>query len=239
MDTPASTAQHGGVDAAKETVMDEITGPEPRRSSRASRWIGAAAAVGIGVTLGAAGIAAAAPDPSPSPSAGSKVAPGAPAPGGPGMPGMRHGHGMRGEGGPGGFGMRGAVHGEFTVPDGTGWRTVAMQRGAVTAVSSTSLTVKSKDGYTKTYVITATTLVNAARDGIGSIKTGDEVAVVATVKSGTATAVDVRDVSQIREQRKQFAPPGGPGGPGAPGPGGPAAPGGTPASPSSYDTQPA
>jgi hypothetical protein len=144
--------------------------------------------------------------------------------------GMRRGHGMgmRGEGGPGVLGMRGAVHGEFTVPDGTGWRTIAMQRGAVTDVSDTSLTVKSKDGYSRTYVITATTLVNAARDGIGSIKTGDEVGVMATVKDKTATAVDVRDISQIQSQRKDFGPP-----PGMMGK--PQAPGGTPASPSSYD----
>jgi hypothetical protein len=228
MEPAATAAQHEEVRAEEETVMDEIVGPEPRRSSRAARWIGGAAAVGIGITLGAAGIAAAASDPSPSPPAGT-VAPGQPGPppGGPGM-GMGRGHGMRGEGGPGLMGMRGAVHGEFTVPDGTGWRTIAMQRGAVTAVSSTSLSVKSKDGYTRTYVITATTLVNAARDGIGSIKTGDEVGVMATVKSGTATAVDVRDVSQIQKQRKDFGPP-----PGMMGK--PRAPGGTPASPSSYD----
>jgi len=204
--------------------MDEITGPAPRRSSRASRWIGGAAAVGIGVTLGAVGIAAAA-DPTPTPSAapnGQGAPPGPP----PGGPGMHHMRGPRG-GGPGEMGPRGAVHGEFVVPDGTGWRTVAMQRGAVTSVSSTSLSVKSKDGYTRTYVVTAKTLVNAARDGIGSIKTGDEVGVVATVKSGTATAVDVRDLTQLKVQRDTFGPP-----PGRPG--GPPAPGGTPASPSSY-----
>ena len=215
------------MDANDTTVMDEITGPEPRRSSRATRWLAAAGAVGIGITLGAAGIAAAEdPTPTPTQSGGAtsqQVPPGTP-PGGPGM--MRHGHG-RGPGGPGGAGPRGAVHGEFVVPDGTGWRTVAVQRGVVTAVSSTSLTVKSADGYTKTYVITADTMVNAARDGIGSIKSGEEVAVRATVKDGTATANDVRDLTLMKAHRKEFGPPP---------PGGPAAPGGTPASPSSYDT---
>jgi hypothetical protein len=227
MDTPGSVDQHGGVDAADKTVMDEITGPEPRSRSRATRWLTAAAAVGIGITLGAAGIAAAEdPTPTPAPSGGAttqQAPPDAP-PGGPGMMRRGHGKGMRGPGGPG---MHGAVHGQFVVPDGTGWRTVAVQRGVVTAVSSSSITVKSADGYTKTYVVTAETLVNAARDGIGSIKKDEEVAVMATVKDGTATATDIRDLTQIRAHHKEFGPPP---------PGGPA-PGGTPASPSSYDTE--
>ena len=208
--------------------MDEIAGPPSRPSTRTKHWVGGLAAVGIGVVLGAAGIAAAAPDPTQSPAPGQQGQNARPGPLPDGM-GMHRGHGKRGDEGPGGPGMRGAVHGEFVVPDGTGWRTVAMQRGEVTSVSSTALTVKSKDGYTKTYVITASTLVNAARDGIGSIKKGDQVAVVATVKSGTATAEDVRDLSTLRAHRDSFGPPPGP-------PGDPAAPGGTPASPSSYDT---
>ncbi|MDT7570945.1 MAG: hypothetical protein QOE05_1119 [Actinomycetota bacterium] len=203
--------------------VDVIGRPEPRHGSRRAQWLGGLAALGIGVTLGAAGIAAAADDPTPTPSpgAGAQVTPPGPPPGG---PGMHRGHG-RGPGGPGGPGLRGAVHGEFVVPDGTGWRTVAVQRGEVTSVSSTSLSVKSKDGYTKTYVVTPDTMVNAARDGIGSIKTGEDVAVVANVKGGTATAVDIRDLSQIKQHRKDFGPPGGP----------PNAPNGTPASPSSFD----
>ncbi|MDX6198055.1 MAG: hypothetical protein QOJ79_1206 [Actinomycetota bacterium] len=235
MDRTAADAQHEVVNAAEKPVTDEIAGPEPRSRSRAARWVGGIAAVGVGITLGAVGIAAAA-DPTPTPT---------PAPNGQGArpdahpdgPRGHHPRGPRGGGGPGELGPRGAVHGEFVVPDGTGWRTVAVQRGAVTAVSSTSLSVKSADGYTKTYVITATTLVNAARDGIGSVKTGHQVAVVATGKSGTATAVDVRDLTLLKAGRDMFGPP-----PGRPG--GPPAPGGTPASPSSYDdeggdTQPA
>ena len=212
--------------------MDVITGHEPARQSRTPRVLSALAAVGIGITLGAAGIAAAAddPTPTPTPSAGGNAQP-APS-GGPHGFGMRHGHGPRG--GPGGPGLRGAVHGEFVVPDGTGWKTVAMQRGEVTSVSSTAITVKSKDGYTKTYVVTADTMVNAARDGIGSIKKGEDVAVVAEVKSGTATAVDIRDLTQLKEHRRDFGPPPGGPGPGVPAPNG-TAPQGTPASPSSYD----
>jgi hypothetical protein len=120
------------------------------------------------------------------------------------------------------------------VPDGTGWRTVAVQRGVVTAVSSTSLTVKSKDGYSATYVVTAKTLVDAARDGIATVKKDENVAVVATVAGGTSTADEVRDLTKIQAQRKEWGPPPGGFGPGGARPGQPA-PGGTPASPSSYD----
>lgn len=212
--------------------MDEIVGHEPRRMSRPRR-VALAAAAGLGIALGAAGIAAAAgdstPSPSPSPGASTQSAP-APAPPG---PGMRHGYGDRARGG---VGPRGAVRGEYVVPEGTGWRTVAFQRGAVTAVSSTRLTVTSKDGYSKTYVLTPSTMVNAGRDGIGSVKTGEQVAVVATVKGGTATAVDVRDLTQLQAHRKELGP--------TPGNRRRTAPGGTPASPSSLDggggtTQPA
>lgn len=205
------------------SYMDDIAGHAPRRTSRPRRFAVAAAA-GLGIALGAAGIAAAAADPtaSPSPGPGTQGAPPASPPG----PGMRHGQGL-GERGRGGLGPRGAVHGEFVVPDGTGWRTVSVQRGVVTAVSGTSLTVKSKDGYTRTYALTPTTMVNAGRDGIGSVKKGEQVAVVANVKSGAATAVDVRDLTQLKAHRKELGPP--PGGRGR------KQPGGTPASPSSFD----
>jgi hypothetical protein len=208
------------VSASEETVVDVIGGPEPRRPSRRARWIGGVASVGIGVILGAAGIAAADPTPKPTPSGGanSQIAP-------PGGPGMHHGRGRGGHGPGEGLGGRGAVHGEFVVPDGTGWRTVAVQRGEVTAVSSTSLTVKSKDGYTKTYVLTAKTLVNAGRDGIATVKKGEEVAVAAIVKNGTATADHVRDLTQIKAHHKDLGRPGRD----------KQVPGGTPASPSSFD----
>jgi hypothetical protein len=206
--------------------VDEISGGwEPRRHRISTRRVGVAAAAGLGITLGAAGIAAAASSPTPSPSAGasSQATPPRAAP----QPGHRQGPGGR-LGRERGFGLMGAVHGEFVVPDGTGWRTVAVQRGVVTAVSSTSLTVTSKDGYAKTYVITAQTLVNAARDGIASVKKDENVAVMATVVGATATATDVRDLTKLKEQRRQWGPPPG----GRPGR---RAPAGTPASPSSYD----
>lgn len=90
--------------------------------------------------------------------------------------------------------MGGALHGEFVVPkDGGGYQTVATQRGEVTAVSKDSITVKSEDGYSRTYSLTEDTLVNAARDGIDDVKVGNTVQVTAVVADGKATASSVND----------------------------------------------
>jgi hypothetical protein len=103
----------------------------------------------------------------------------------------------------GGFGFAfggpfGAVHGQFVVPrSGGGYQTVDTQRGSVTAVSATSITVKSADGFTKTYRVVSSTNVDAQRDGIGSVKTGHQVAVTATVSGGTATAVSILDFNLL------------------------------------------
>jgi hypothetical protein len=98
-----------------------------------------------------------------------------------------------------GFGAPfGAVHGQFVVPKaGGGYQTIDTQRGSVTAVSSTSITIKSADGFTKTYQVVSSTNVDAQRDGIGSVKTGHQVAVAATVSGGTATAVRILDFTLL------------------------------------------
>jgi hypothetical protein len=107
------------------------------------------------------------------------------------------------QGRPGGFGSAfggpvGAVHGQFVVPkSGGGYQTVDTQRGSVTAVSATSITVKSADGFTKTYRVVSSTNVDAQRDGIGSVKAGHQVAVTATVSGGTATAVSILDFNLL------------------------------------------
>ena len=208
--------------------MDEISsGSAPQARPKRLRRVAAAAAVGIGLALGAAGIAGAADDPttSPSPGTGAKVVPG---PGADKLRGLSGGHG-HGPGGRHGFGpLGGALHGEFVVPDGSGgYRTVLTQRGVVTAVSTTSLTVKSEDGYSKTYVLNPSTVVVSGRDGIGTVENGESVAVMATEAGGTATATHVKDLTSLKEIRDKRGPKR------APGSG--TAPGGTPASPSSYD----
>jgi hypothetical protein len=107
------------------------------------------------------------------------------------------------QGRPGGLGfgfggLFGAVHGQFVVPkSGGGYQTIDTQRGSVTAVSATSITIKSADGYTKTYQVVSSTNVDAQRDGIGTVKTGHQVAVTATVSGSTATAVSILDFTLL------------------------------------------
>lgn len=188
----------------------------PRRS-RVGTGV-AVAAVGIGA-LGLVGTAyAATGSPSPTPSAGSE-SPGLTPPQGerPGAPGDRDGDGdrrgghMGGPGMGGGMGMRGAgmgIHGSFVAPkQGGGYQTIHTQRGVVTDVSSTSITVTSEDGYTKKYVVTADTVVNAQRDGIDSIKADDEVMVIGVEDGGDVTAVQIMDRTRIKDGMQRLAPP--------------------------------
>jgi hypothetical protein len=102
-------------------------------------------------------------------------------------------------------GLFGAVHGTVVVPkSGGGYQTIAFQNGKVTAVSSTTITLRSADGYSRTYQVTSSTLVNAQRDGIGSIKPGNQVIVTATVSGSTATATRIADVSQLQQGLHRF-----------------------------------
>jgi hypothetical protein len=184
--------------------MDDIVEATPRR-----RHTTAVALVGSGLVAGVvlAGLTAAtaqtgqAPTPTPTVSA----VPKADRPGGFGPRGHR-GPGGRGDKGALGFG-RGALHGEFTAPDPDGgYQTLAMQRGEVTAVSATSVTVKSDDGFSRTYAVNDDTLVNAGDQGIADVKTGDKVGVLAVVDGGTARAVRVMDGTQVGRLRDKWAP---------------------------------
>ncbi|USX52182.1 DUF4249 domain-containing protein [Lentzea sp. HUAS12] len=93
------------------------------------------------------------------------------------------GGGMRG-----GFGLGtgSATHGEF-------------QTGEVTAISDSSVEVKSTDGYTKTYVIDADTVAEG-------VEKGDTVTVIATTEDGKSVASSVVEPGQ-RGQRTGQAPP--------------------------------
>ncbi|HEY3558641.1 MAG TPA: hypothetical protein VGL05_14315 [Kribbella sp.] len=162
-------------------------------SQKRWRLVGTIAAVVVTTTAGGVAWATSNADPTPSASPSSPATPDQnQKPGGPGRGGFR-----------GEFGLGGALHGEFVVPkDGGGYQTVATQRGKVTAVSKDSLTVKSDDGYSRTYTLTSATMVNAARDGIGDVKTGNTVNVFAVVTDGKATATRVND-GTVREAAGQ------------------------------------
>ncbi len=137
--------------------------------------------------------------------------------------------------GPGGFGPGGhgpgergpeghMLHSEGVVESTDGsFVTVRMQLGEVTAASATSITVKSADGYSSTYVINDATAVE--RDGAeGAPQIGDTVHVRAQVKDTAATAEDIHALSpekakELEEQRSAMEDwmaerPGGPASPG-------------------------
>jgi hypothetical protein len=208
--------------------------PQPDKPGLRAAWLGSrrvavlAGVITVGVLAGA-GVAVAAtssssptPTPSASPPASARPAmPGMPRFASPGRATPPKGawriHGAPGPFGPAfaGPGMLGglfgAVHGTVVVPKpGGGYQTVAFQNGKVTAVSSTSITLRSADGYSHTYPVTSSTNVNAQRDGIGSIKAGNQVVVAATVSGGTTTVIRIIDVTQLQQGFHRFfgAPPG-------------------------------
>jgi hypothetical protein len=167
------------------------------------------AGVAVAALLGGAGAALAAThSPTPAASSSAVITNPTPAPGQPGatapkFPRFRFGRG------PGlGFGLFGALHGQFVIgKSGGGYQTIDVQTGQVTAVSSTSITLKSSDGFTHTYVITSSTLVDAQRDGIGSVKVGNQASVQATVSGSTATAVSLEDLTLLQQERPAFGMP--------------------------------
>jgi hypothetical protein len=119
-----------------------------------------------------------------------------------GKQGGRPGGGGK-HGGPGGH----ALHGSFVVPDGDdGFRTMEVQNGIVTAVSSSSITVRSADGFSKTYVVDDNTIVNAGRDGIADVKENDTVHVDAVVEGNTSKARRIHDTTTNQAIRKQANP---------------------------------
>ena len=104
-------------------------------------------------------------------------------------PGMGdHGPGRGGPGRPEGD----VLHGELVVerPDG-GVVTLRLQEGEATAVSATSITVASADGFTATYSISAETEQERGRAEDTPAQVGDEVHVRATVEGTAVTAEDI------------------------------------------------
>jgi len=82
---------------------------------------------------------------------------------------------------------RNTLHGEVTVQGKDGAKTIVVQRGSITAVSGTGLTVKSTDGYTLTWTLAAkaTVVQDKKKAGTSALKTGEQVGVAGT-KDGAA-----------------------------------------------------
>jgi hypothetical protein len=87
-----------------------------------------------------------------------------------------------------------AIHGEVTLA-GKKHRVVAFQRGTVAAVSATSLTVKSPDGYRATYVLKPETKVRQGKQPgrLTDLTADDRVRVVAIKDGSTLTAKRVHE----------------------------------------------
>lgn len=140
-----------------------------------------AGAVGIGV-------ASADPTASATPSASASATPGAGSTAKPDKDKAKAGHRAKGDL------TRRALHGEVTL-GGKQHEVVDFQRGTVSAVSATSITVQSKDGYSATYVVDARTKVRQAKQqaAIADVKTGDKVRVVGVKDGSTVTATRIAD----------------------------------------------
>lgn len=142
----------------------------------------------------------------------------------PGMPGSQQGGPaggrMPGQGGPNGFapggmggmpgGLSTAVHAEYVELDGSDYTTKAEQLGTVSDVSSSSITLKSADGFTRSYALgsdvqvtntpqrrqqTGTSGTSGTALSVSDIAAGGTVRIVA-VKDGTGyTAESVQVVA--------------------------------------------
>jgi len=146
------------------------------------------AAVAVAALLGGAGAALAITD-SPRPVPASNAAAPGPAPS-PGSSPANIGNALPG-----------MVHGQFIQRVAGGYQTVDVQSGQVTAVSGNSITLRSTDGFARSYTVVAgATMVDAGRGGIGSIRVGDQASVEATVSGNQAMATRIDDQTVLRER---------------------------------------
>jgi len=97
-------------------------------------------------------------------------------------------------GGAGGIGgLMSALHGDFTVSENGSVVTERLQTGAITAISATSITAKSTDGYTQTYVINSSTLVDNGSEQVSALKSGATVTIIAKLSGDAGTATSISD----------------------------------------------
>jgi hypothetical protein len=141
-----------------------------------------------------------------------------------GAPGVKAPHGQlnrpgRRFGGP-------VVHAEYTVKDGSGYKTYAEQVGQVVTISTGSITVMSADGFTQEYAVESSTVVDSQAGGISAVTGKDTVRIEALVSGATQTATDIVDTTKIGASRQGFGYPAPPAGWQGHGPGGPEGPAG-------------
>lgn len=96
------------------------------------------------------------------------------------------------------------LHGEFVVAAGGGkFHTVVVQRGEVTAVSASSIRLKSEDGFSRTYAVTGETRVKARGGGITSVVKGTWASVVA-LRQGEVFAAQLVDANGNQQRRPKL-----------------------------------
>lgn len=152
---------------------------------------------GVVVTLGGAGIAAssahaAATTPaSASSSTAGPVAPGgAVKPAKPGKAGKHHGHHEAWRL------ARRVAHADITVQTKTGFVERRVQHGTVTALTGSTLTVKSADAYVSSYTI-------GSRHPNAAVKVGADVRVVGSVHGQTVTLDRVMTTAELKQRAAQ------------------------------------
>ncbi|HYS41514.1 MAG TPA: hypothetical protein VEO01_38350 [Pseudonocardiaceae bacterium] len=91
-------------------------------------------------------------------------------------------------------------HGQLTVRTKTGDQVLDVQRGQVTSVSATSVTVRSQDGFTATYGVSSTSIVRVQQkvSTIANVHTGDRVAVAAVHSGSTDTIRRIADAGPAK-----------------------------------------
>lgn len=91
-------------------------------------------------------------------------------------------------------------HGQVTVRTKTGDQVLDIQHGQVTSISATSVTVRSKDGFTATYGVSGTSTVRVQKkvSTIANVHTGDEVAVAALHSGNTDTIRRIADAGPAK-----------------------------------------
>ncbi|WP_432397010.1 hypothetical protein ACRQ5B_03560 [Pseudarthrobacter sp. L19] len=108
----------------------------------------------------------------------------------------RGGFGPEGVGGMAG-GLSAAVHAEYVVLDGTTYTSMAEQLGTVTEVSSTSVTVKSADGFTRSYAlgdgVTVSAMQQRRQQSGGTGGTGSQLSVADIVSGATVRLTATKD----------------------------------------------
>jgi hypothetical protein len=162
--------------------MSDVPDRETSQHRIARRAVAPVAIAGL-LALGATGWAAAA---SGSPSASKTSTTASPAPDNEHWKGAwgggRGGH-WGGWSGAGGF--QNALHGDcVSAKPGGGTQTTVFQRGTVTDLSGTSVTVRSSDGYTQRYAMGADTPVDQDKKGTASLSKNKEVMIIALKGSG-------------------------------------------------------